>query len=206
MKVGTKSVLIGAHCFFIHPLVLALAWYKLYGWGKVHDRYVGAVSLKNPLLWICFFVHDLGYWGKPNMDGDEGEVHPYWGAEFMQKVYLFFRWNPEKAAMWFAFSLYHSRFLSKRHGRNPSLLCAADKLAIALEPWWFYLPRVWITGEVWEYYSLAKISEGKYAGEVRMMPDGVDPDSLKGWCLGMQRYCRAWAFEHKDGKQDTWTK
>lgn len=32
MKVGTKSVLFGAHCFFIHPVFVAIAWIKLFGW------------------------------------------------------------------------------------------------------------------------------------------------------------------------------
>lgn len=61
MKVGTKSVLFGAHCFFIHPWFVALAWWRLYGFRGVEDRYVGRVSLLNPRLWLCFFTHDLGY-------------------------------------------------------------------------------------------------------------------------------------------------
>ena len=48
---------------------------------------------------------------------------------------------------WGEFVYYHSRFLAKRHGRRPSRLCAADKLAVALEPWWLYLPRVIASGE-----------------------------------------------------------
>lgn len=31
MSIGTKSVLFGAHCFFLHPLFVALAWARLYG-------------------------------------------------------------------------------------------------------------------------------------------------------------------------------
>ena len=31
MKIGTKSVLAGAHCFFLHPVVRGLALWKLYG-------------------------------------------------------------------------------------------------------------------------------------------------------------------------------
>jgi hypothetical protein len=55
MKVGTKSVLFGAHCFLIHPFFVAAAWIKLYGFPW------------DPRLWIAFFVHDLGYFGKPNI-------------------------------------------------------------------------------------------------------------------------------------------
>ena len=31
MKIGTKSVLAGARCFFLHPWFVALAWWKLCG-------------------------------------------------------------------------------------------------------------------------------------------------------------------------------
>ena len=71
MTVGTKSVLFGAHCFFIHPWVVAIAWWKIYGFPW------------DPRLWIAFLVHDLGYLGKPNMDGIEVESHPELGARIM---------------------------------------------------------------------------------------------------------------------------
>jgi hypothetical protein len=38
---------------------------------------VGAGNGKQPALWIAFFVHDLGYLGKPNMDGPEGRGEKY---------------------------------------------------------------------------------------------------------------------------------
>lgn len=71
MKIGTKSTLFGAHCFLIHPIMVFIAWWKLYGFPW------------DPRLWIAFFVHDLGYWGKPNMDGDEGINHIEFGAKIM---------------------------------------------------------------------------------------------------------------------------
>ena len=71
MKVGTKSVLFGTHCFLLHPIFIAVAWIKLYGFPF------------DPRVWIAFFVHDLGYWGKRNMDGPEGETHVELGARIM---------------------------------------------------------------------------------------------------------------------------
>ena len=68
MTIGTKSVLFGAHCFFLRPWFVAVAWWRLYGFPW------------DPRLWVAFFVHDLGYVGKPNMDGPEGEEHPLLGA------------------------------------------------------------------------------------------------------------------------------
>jgi hypothetical protein len=56
VKVGTKSILFGAHQFVLHPLILFVAWWQLYGFPA------------DPRLWVAFVVHDLGYWGKPNMD------------------------------------------------------------------------------------------------------------------------------------------
>lgn len=78
MKTGTKSILYGAHCFLLHPFFVAAAWIKLYGFPW------------DPRVWVAFFVHDLGYWGKPNMDGTEGETHPELGAKIM---HLFDGWD-----------------------------------------------------------------------------------------------------------------
>lgn len=35
------------------------------------------------------------------------------------------------------------------------VLCWADKLSILYDPWWFYLPRAWLSGELKEYRKLA---------------------------------------------------
>lgn len=193
MKIGTKSVLYGAHCFFVHPLFVALAWWKLYGFPW------------DPRLWIAFFVHDLGYWGMPNMDGPEGEEHPRWGANLM---YEFFGHE------WWRFVMYHSRFLAKRDREPFSRLCVADKLAVALEPWWLYLPRVIATGEIEEYMALAGVMNpsSKYAGEPAISPSSAKyPESQanqptrRAWFDNMTTYMQAWVEEHRDGRQDTWT-
>src|SRR5690348_11894818 len=47
-SIGTKSVICGAHCFFLHPWFVALAWWKLYGFPW------------DPRLWFAFWLHDLG--------------------------------------------------------------------------------------------------------------------------------------------------
>jgi hypothetical protein len=36
---------------------------------------------------VAFFVHDLGYLGKPDMDGEEGERHVILGAKIMQFLF-----------------------------------------------------------------------------------------------------------------------
>lgn len=175
MKIGTKSVLYGAHCFFIHPWFVAWAWYQLYGFPF------------DPRLWVAFFVHDLGYIGKPNMDGDEGKLHPYWGASIMGALFGY---------KWFKFTLYHSRFLAKREGAHFSRLCVADKLAIYLTPAWLYLPMVNWTGEIKEYMKDAAVnSNGKIP---------VQEDQRK-WYTDVQQYVKRWVEEHKTGKENTWT-
>jgi hypothetical protein len=198
MKIGTKSVLFGAHCFFIHPIFVFIAWWRLYGFPF------------DPRLWVAFFVHDLGYWGKPNMDGKEGEAHVEFGAKVM---HLLFDWkkvagspyydlNTGKAINiyynnWGNFSLYHSRFYAKKDNESPSKLCIADKLAICLEPTWFYLFRVSLTGEVMEY--MKNVEDGKY------LTMRIPTNSKKAWFEGVKSYLKRWVEEHKDGKQDTWT-
>lgn len=213
MKVGTKSVLFGAHCFLIHGWFVALAWWKLFGFRKVKDPYLGQVSLWDPRLWVVFFIHDLGYWGRPNMDGAEGELHPLPAASFMSQMFdhpTSWRyvdvhageWPGHVLGPWGHFCLFHSRFLSKRCGNPYSMLCVADKLAVALEPWWLYLPRVIATGEIEEYMSLARDVSAKYGSERRSKHDFA---TRREWQKRMAGYCRDWAYEHRDGKQDNWT-
>jgi hypothetical protein len=209
MRIGTKSVLFGAHAFYLHPWFVALAWWKLYGFPW------------DPRLWVAFFVHDLGYWGKPNMDGPEGEEHPEWGARVMYRLAFWVatrrdRWIPvartplpwldrlleqlEEADRWERFVRYHSRFLAKRDGQPFSRLCVADKLAVSLEPAWLYLPRVILTGEIREYMALAEKREGaKYASM------NLAGGSRRAWFASVQSYLRRWAAEHQDGREDTWT-
>jgi hypothetical protein len=175
MRTGTKSVLIGAHCFFIHPWIVAIAWTKLYGFPF------------DPRLWFAFFLHDIGYIGKPNMDGPEGEEHPRLGARIMGKLF---------GKKWHDFTLYHSRFLSKKYGAQYSKLCVADKYAICLTPAWLYLPMVRFTGEIWEYM---KDAERNSNGQLKVQA------SCKVWYKGVQAYVRKWVEEHKDIKEDTWT-
>ena len=176
MKIGTKSVLFGAHCFLIHPIFVALAWIKLYGFPF------------DPRIWIAFFVHDLGYIGKPNMDGVEGETHVELGANIMHlfdgynkfieteiyptkdelKKRIEDGWCPisqsglsvtyrrcERKTHWRDFSLYHSRYYAKKNNAYPSKLCFADKLSFCLTPRWLYLPMVNATGEIKEYLKNA---------------------------------------------------
>lgn len=175
MKIGTKSVLFGAHCFLLHPFFVAAAWNKLYGFPF------------DVRLWVAFFVHDLGYINSPNMDGDEGERHPYFGAKIMG--FLF-------GKKWHDFTLYHSRFLAKKNNAQYSKLCVADKLAIATTPAWLYLPMVKLTGEVKEYM---KDAERNSNGELKVQ------GSEKLWKKGVDEYIRKWVDEHKEIKEDTWT-
>lgn len=240
MKFGTKSVLYGAHCFLIHPWFVALASWKLFGFPW------------DPRLWVAFFVHDLGYWGSPNMDGPEGERHPEWAARLMFKWFdgdhqmvgselshetrqggvapryggarvlphptvrqlrlarfLNRAFGRMGGTFWHDLVLYHSRFYAKADRRTPSRLCIADKLAVALEPWWFYLPRVNATSEIHEYMELAKArierGEGKYAGERKYASMALATSTQREWFEAMTAYLRRWVEEHRDGREDTWT-
>lgn len=182
LSIGTRSVLYGAHCFLIHPFYVAKAWHRLYGFPW------------DPRLWFAFFLHDLGYIGKPNMDGEEGELHPYWGAFVMG--FLFGR-------RWYEFTLYHSRFLAKKNGAHFSRLCVADKYAFALTPAWLYLPMVNWTGEIKEYMKLADKNNtaefAKYAGMQEYRA------TQREWRDEVAKYMTRWVEEHKDLKPDTWT-
>lgn len=215
MRVGTKSVLFGAHQFLIHPCFVALAWWKLYGFPR------------QPWLWVAFFVHDLGYWGKPEMDGEEGEQHPRWGAGvlyWLQGVWIllhqrvFYRrqftsvtirdirwWNLRRRwctarlsvarqdLIWGNEVMFHSRFLAKLYGTRPSRLCIADKLALVLTPSWLYLPMARATGELDEYM---------YASQHEITGENRTP---REWHRAMKDHMARWVEEHRDGREDTWT-
>lgn len=214
MKLGTKSVLFGAHQFLIHPFFVALAWWKLYGCNRVvigkvtvwRELTMGIASGKVTLpvvtslwhwkLWLVFFVHDLGYWGKPNMDGPEGETHPLWGAGVMLRL------GGEELWAWHDLVLYHSRFYAKQQGRSTSALCCPDKLATILTPRWLYLALVRATGEVEEYMAKSQSRNdtgGKYVGM------NLDTENVRAWHASMTAYMRRYVEEHKDGRVDTWT-
>jgi hypothetical protein len=75
MNIGTRSVLYGAHCAVIHPWFLAAAWWKLYGFPW------------DVRLWAAFWLHDIGYFSKRDMDGSEGETHVELGARVMSLLF-----------------------------------------------------------------------------------------------------------------------
>lgn len=181
MRIGTKSVLFGAHQFMIHPFFVAAAWWKLFGFPW------------DPRLWLAFFLHDLGYFGKPNMDGAEGETHPVFAARIMGCLF---------GSAWSDFVMFHSRFLAKTKGRHPSLLCVADKLSIALTPAWLYLPMVRRTREIDEYMKLT-VSRGELDNKYASMK--VRTDSQRVWFADVQEYLRRWVEAHRDGGEDLWT-
>ncbi len=206
MKIGTKSVLFGAHCFLIHPLFVFASWWKLYGFTW------------DPRLWISFFVHDIGYFGKPNMDGPEGENHVLLGARIMG--FLFDRkrnrfnlyYNPaiflhkqDMPFTWEGFTRYHSRFYAKLDGVKPSKLCFADKLSMCMEPDWFYLFRVRLSGEIDEYMKLAKTRN--LAGEKLNEYENnmLRTNAQRDWRKACVSYVERWVYEHIDGREDTWT-
>lgn len=159
VPIGTRTLLVGTHNPLVHTFVIAEAWRRLYGFTL------------DPRLWTAFLVHDLGYWGKKNIDGEEGEKHPILGASIMHK--LFDDKQPNESFVYNDFCLYHSRFYAKRtaelmgEGHEAkdfiSPLCYADKLAICILPKkvWMFLAR--LSGELVEY--LDESANGKYSHE-----------------------------------------
>lgn len=159
MKKGTKSILFGVHQFLWHPLTVFLAWIWLFR------------SLPTWREAVCIVIHDWGYWGKANMDDEEGEKHPELGADIAHKLLdervvqygfecpggrlISFRSRTLKENTFHDLCLYHSRHYARNAGVEPSKLCWADKLSIMFEPWWLYLPRAWASGELSEYRAIA---------------------------------------------------
>lgn len=210
LPVGTRSVLWGAHCFFIHPFFVAAAWWKLYG---------------RPAEWpliVAFIVHDLGYWGKTAMDSDSGERHVELGAYIMTVLFdpvvtldnfddyaliEFDNGTWHLLGKWGMFSLLHSRYYSKKMNLPVSQLCVADKLGVTLEPWWLYLPRVFASGEIYEYLEYAQGKTQTAHGEDPNSEYAQNSKTARGWHREMVKYLRAWVdAHHVPGTQDTWTR
>jgi len=138
MKTGTKSLLFGVHQVVWHPLTVWLAWIWLY-----HQLPTWRETL-------CIIMHDWGYWGKANMDDAEGERHPELAAHIADRLF--------EDEYYAALCLFHSRHYARLSGAQPSKLCWADKASIKFDPWWLYLPRAWLTGELAEYRRISIIS------------------------------------------------
>jgi hypothetical protein len=139
MSVGTKSLLFGVHAFWWHPFVVFLAWCKLYGKLPTFSQLLGII------------LHDIGYWGCPEMDGPRGKNHPALGAKVVQWLVHKLYGCPIKAFLAFQFTAYHSASFADRWHRQRSALCAPDKYSVVFEPTWFYLFRARLSGELAEY-------------------------------------------------------
>jgi hypothetical protein len=130
MSRGTLSLLVGAHQLLVHPIAVILAFRAIYDrWPTWREA-------------VCIAVHDWGYWGSPEMDGPRGKGHPALGGEIAGRLF---------GSTYRSWCRYHSRHFAKADGVEPSSLCWADKLGVALTPWWLYLPGAWLSGELAEY-------------------------------------------------------
>lgn len=186
MTVGTRSVLYGYHCILLHWFFVARGWYQLHRWHSVAIGLSVTTSLRDPRVYLAFLLHDIGYWGKPNMDGPEGETHPEVGARWMGRMF---------GPVWHDFCLYHSRFYAKARGAPVSALCYADKLAFCEYPAWLCCWLVTVTGEAKEYIAQApRLWDGPERGL-----------TIRAWRDGVCDYLLKWVAEHKDGRTDTWT-
>jgi hypothetical protein len=175
MRVGTKSILFGVHNFVLHPPLVAIAWWRLYGFPH------------NPRLWLAFLFHDVGYFGKRSMEGPEGETHVELGARIMGRLF---------GPPWADFCRRHSRFYARARGLTVSRLCVADKLAFVLTPAWLYLPLARASGELWEYMERSR--ERQPGGEHFTDEEWAEVTSTdpRQWLHGLQSYTRRWVQEH----------
>ena len=150
MRRGTKSLLFGCHQVLLHP------WYVLRGWGHVY----GWGWKNGPWRWhllLAMVIHDWGYWGCREMDGEDGMRHPErianWVAgkpAMMVPRFYLLRHRLYKAV------LLHSRWYAREVGEKPHRLCWADKAAAALMPSWLWAILAHLSGEGYEYMDLLR--------------------------------------------------
>ena len=65
----------------------------------------------------------------------------------------------------------------------------ADKLAIGIEPWWFFVIRSMLSGEINEYMNLVKT---KYTGEP------ISDKSKRDWGRSVKRFLNSWAYDNRN--------
>jgi hypothetical protein len=130
MKLGTRSTLFGVHHFLLHPFLVWMAWIRLYR------------SLPTWRESVCILIHDIGYLGCDDMDGDQGSRHPELGASIARRLLG----EDERRLV-----LFHSRFTANQYGEPVSRLCAPDKLVLFLYPAWLYTFLAMLSGESKEY-------------------------------------------------------
>jgi len=183
MRVGTKSVLFGVHAIWIHPFFVAWAWWKLFAFPWDFR------------LWVAFFVHDIGYLCKREMEGFDGQRHVLLGGRIMGWLF---------DAYWRDFTCCHSRHWAKRAGKRYSKLCLADKLAFVLTPAWLYLPMARMSGELQEYMRVA--SGRQLCGGITDFEQSLlDSREPRVWLEGLKIYTRRWVEQHRNGIRDHWT-
>lgn len=134
--VGTRSILVGSHQFILHPIFVAIAWRRVHGFWP-----------RRIPVWFAFVLHDLGYWGLPNMQDNEGERHPEQGADMLSRLFDI----DGAQGVWWRFSAGHSRFFAKIQRIDTSGLMRPDKFATVIVPLPLYLAMVYASGEVYEY-------------------------------------------------------
>jgi hypothetical protein len=171
VKVGTKSLIVGAHSMLVHSLSVAFAWARLFGFPW------------DPRVWCACFLHDIGYLGRDEMDGPSGEEHVVLGARIMGWLF---------GPAWARECYCHSRYWSRRMGLPVSRLCLADKLAFAMMPAWLYIPMARWTGELAEYMERSRerqAGDRNFTDEELALIQSPDP---KEWLRGLQSYTLRW--------------
>lgn len=132
MPIGTRTLLFGVHHFFLHGFLVWLAWRRIYG---VTPSWREAVAI---------FFHDYGYVGKPDLDGELGQLHPDLSARIVRLLFK----DPEIEYL----VRFHSRAYTQEHGNAQlSALALPDKLSLLLYPKTLYLVLARASGEINEY-------------------------------------------------------
>lgn len=143
MRAGTKTLLFGNHHLILHPVLVTIAWVRIY------KQFPSFKEL------VCIIVHDWGYWGKRDVDGPDGEQHPAFGARLTCRLFGDKCWQTCAG---------HSRFYAHQMRIPVSRLCLADKYSPFVAPAWIWVFLGTLSGEIREYTSHSKYEQHKEHG------------------------------------------
>jgi hypothetical protein len=111
---------------------------------------------------VCILIHDWGYWGKPNIDGIEGERHPAWAAAWAYKHFDYSRKGIHFSFKYRDLCAGHSVSFARKYYYPISRLCLPDKVGVALMPIPLMVLLGKLTGETREYRSCPKYAHTDY--------------------------------------------
>lgn len=149
MSVGTRSLFFGVHHFILHPLLVIIAWTRCYR------------AAPDARTVVAILLHDIGYLGCRDMNGQDGLRHPLLGARLAYHLL---------GSSYAQLVACHSADCAAAINQPKSKLWLPDKVATLFYPKWLYLRLARLSGEIYYYkgdMNLAHLDDAEWLNVLR---------------------------------------